>query len=230
MSVGSSGLARAPQQERSRRVVRRLLDAAEAAFAQEGYDRASVRSIAESAGVPKGSVYQFFASKQGLLDAVEADLTLELGQAFDGLATAHQQQLAGDPDLQAMVGHVTGEIVALAARRPAFATMLSGQAVAGPLAAAGARMREACQSQIEAVLDAAEPPPVIGTAQIATVCTEIIRGLLPRIVRADGTTDPVLAPELSFAITAYLTSVKQRSRSPDRRTQPTGSTGEPESS
>ena len=179
--------------------------------------------------MPKGSVYQFFASKQGLLDAVEADLTLELAQAFDGPSTAHRHQLAGDAGLQAMVGHVIGEILELAARRPVFATMFSGQAVAGPLATAGARMREACQSQIEAVLGAAEPPPAIGTAQIATVCTEVIRGLLPRIVHADGTTDPVLAPELTFAITAYLTSVRRRSESPDRSTRPAGSTREPTS-
>ncbi|MEM7275073.1 MAG: TetR/AcrR family transcriptional regulator [Actinomycetota bacterium] len=221
MSVGSSGIARAPQQERSRRVVRRLLDAAEVAFAEEGYDRASVRSIAASAGVPKGSVYQFFTSKEGLLDAVEADLTRELGQAFEGLATAHQELLDGNGSLQTMVGHVIGEILELAARRPVFATLFSGQAAAGPLAAAGARMRDACQSQIEAVMQGAEPPPTIGVTQVATVCTEIIRGLLPRIVDADGTVDPVLGPELSFAVAAYLASVRDRSPAPNPGQRPT---------
>ncbi len=177
--------------------------------------------------MPKGSVYQFFTSKQGLLDAVEADLILELHRAFDGLGAAHRQQLAGTISLQAMVGDVIGEILELAARRPVFAALFSGQAVAGPLAAAGARVRDACQSQIEAVADKAGPPSAIGMEQVAIVCTEIIRGLLPRIVDADGTVDPVLAPELSFAIAAYLASVRERSLSPDRSAQPARGTENP---
>ncbi|MEM9654403.1 MAG: helix-turn-helix domain-containing protein, partial [Actinomycetota bacterium] len=69
MPVDTPGLVRTPQQDRSRRAVRRMLDAAEAAFAQQGYERASVRSIAARAEVPKGSLDQFFRNKEALLDA-----------------------------------------------------------------------------------------------------------------------------------------------------------------
>ncbi len=164
--------------------------------------------------MPKGSVYQFFTSKEGLLEAVEADLILELGQAFDGLTVAHQRPPTGNADLQAIVDDVIREILALAARRHVFATLFSGQAVTGPLAAAGGRVRESCQAQIEAIVGEGEPPPPIEAVHVAIVCTEIVRGLLPRVVDADGTVDPVLASELSFAIAGYLASVKQRSHSP----------------
>ncbi|MEM9042747.1 MAG: hypothetical protein AAGD33_22920 [Actinomycetota bacterium] len=57
----------------------------------------------------------------------------------------------------------------------------------------------------------ADAPSVVGYAQVSLVCAEIARGLLPRIVDEQGEVDRDLAPELSFATTAYLTSVKERS-------------------
>lgn len=218
----TAGLVRAPQQDRSRRAVRKLLDAAEAAFARQGYDRASVRSIASDAGVPKGTLYQFFSSKQAVLDAVEADLIDDVDRIFADLATVN---LGGGVDTEtttpapehtpstavdAMVGHVIGEVIDLASRRPAFRTLFSGLAASGPLADAGGRIREHYRAHTEATLHHADRRSSVGFAQVSTVCTEITRGLLPGIVDERGRIDQELAPELSIAVSAYLTTVKER--------------------
>jgi AcrR family transcriptional regulator len=53
--------------ERSRE---RILEAALALFAREGYERTSVRMIAREAGVSQGLLYNYFEGKEGLLRAL----------------------------------------------------------------------------------------------------------------------------------------------------------------
>jgi AcrR family transcriptional regulator len=47
----------------------RILDAARQRFVRDGYERATVRSIAADAGVDVAMVYYFFGSKEGLINA-----------------------------------------------------------------------------------------------------------------------------------------------------------------
>lgn len=58
---------RAPQQERSRRRVSALLDAAAEEFAEHGFTAATTTGIAARAGVPIGSLYQWFPDKEAIL-------------------------------------------------------------------------------------------------------------------------------------------------------------------
>jgi AcrR family transcriptional regulator len=63
-------IRRTPRQARGRERVETILDAAEALFAEVGYEAATTNAIAARAEVPIGSIYQFFANKQALLAAV----------------------------------------------------------------------------------------------------------------------------------------------------------------
>ncbi|MCX6002345.1 MAG: helix-turn-helix domain containing protein, partial [Chloroflexi bacterium] len=47
-----------------------ILQAAREVFKQNGYAKAHVAEIAQLAGVAKGTVYLYFASKQAMLDAL----------------------------------------------------------------------------------------------------------------------------------------------------------------
>jgi AcrR family transcriptional regulator len=53
-------------QRKGERTRRRILEAARRAFAEVGYERATIRGIAVEAGVDKSSVIQYFGTKQGL--------------------------------------------------------------------------------------------------------------------------------------------------------------------
>lgn len=53
---------------------RQLLDAALRVFARDGFDGASVASIADEAGVAKGSVYLYFDSKEALAAELVRDV------------------------------------------------------------------------------------------------------------------------------------------------------------
>ena len=59
-----------PRQERSRRTMERILDAATRVLAERGYDGASTNRIAAAAGLSNGSLYQYFPNKDAIVVAV----------------------------------------------------------------------------------------------------------------------------------------------------------------
>jgi AcrR family transcriptional regulator len=79
---------KSPRQERSRRTVARILDAAAHIFHEQGYSGATTNDIADEAGVSIGSLYQYFPNKDALLlalahqhiESAAAGLTDLLGQ------------------------------------------------------------------------------------------------------------------------------------------------------
>lgn len=77
-------LRRKPQQARSWARVQRVLEAADHVLATEGYAALTVRRLADEAGVPVGTIYQFFVDKAGVVDALarryigEFDAMIEL--------------------------------------------------------------------------------------------------------------------------------------------------------
>lgn len=68
----SPGLSprRTPSQDRSRRTVERILEAATRVLSERGYDGASTNRIAKAAGVGNGSLYQYFPNKDAIVIAV----------------------------------------------------------------------------------------------------------------------------------------------------------------
>jgi AcrR family transcriptional regulator len=68
--AGQHGLRRVPQQDRSRAMVTRILDAGERALIAHGYDGASTNRIAVAAGISPGSLYQYFPNKDAIVAAV----------------------------------------------------------------------------------------------------------------------------------------------------------------
>jgi AcrR family transcriptional regulator len=63
-----------PLSKRGERTRRRLLEAAEAVFAELGYHDASIVKITEAAGVGQGTFYLYFASKKDVFDELVVDL------------------------------------------------------------------------------------------------------------------------------------------------------------
>jgi AcrR family transcriptional regulator len=79
------------RQERSRRTVERILDAAAHIFHENGYAGATTNDIADEAGVSVGSLYQYFPNKDALLVALTKQhiesTTVGLADLISGLNT-----------------------------------------------------------------------------------------------------------------------------------------------
>lgn len=89
---------RKPSQERSRQAVEALLEATAQVIAERGLAQTTTNHIAARAGVSVGSLYQYFANKDELLEALFDKLLADLGHAVDrGLP------LLLDADLNTMV-------------------------------------------------------------------------------------------------------------------------------
>lgn len=85
-----------PQQARSRQLVASLIEATGHCIASHGLDNTTTPLIAERAGVSVGSLYQYFDSKEELLDALAEKLAGDVGQALMHLpipdnATLHER-------------------------------------------------------------------------------------------------------------------------------------------
>ena len=70
MNESRIGPRKSPSQERSRRTVDRILDAATRIFHEQGYTGATTNDIADEADVSVGSLYQYFPNKDALLVAL----------------------------------------------------------------------------------------------------------------------------------------------------------------
>jgi AcrR family transcriptional regulator len=77
----SSGIRRVPRQARSQAKVALILDTADSILGNEGFESVTSQRIAVDAGIPIGTVYQFFADKNGIVDA----LALRYIAEFDDL-------------------------------------------------------------------------------------------------------------------------------------------------
>jgi AcrR family transcriptional regulator len=68
--------------QRGKRTRQRVLEAAEAVFAEHGYHDASIVKITEAAGVGQGTFYLYFSSKQEVFDELVRDLNRRVRHAM----------------------------------------------------------------------------------------------------------------------------------------------------
>jgi AcrR family transcriptional regulator len=83
---------RVPTQERSKKRVEAMLDAAAALFGELGFDATSIEAIAEKAETSVGSVYQFFPNKRAVFEALAARCLERMREALDALLAAHEDR------------------------------------------------------------------------------------------------------------------------------------------
>lgn len=71
-----------PLTKRGEATRRRLLEAAEAVFAEQGYHEASIVKITERAGIGLGTFYLYFDSKQSIFESLVLDLNQRVRHAM----------------------------------------------------------------------------------------------------------------------------------------------------
>lgn len=88
-----------PLTKRGEATRRRLLEAAEIVFAEQGYHEASIVKITERAGIGLGTFYLYFDSKQSIFEALVIDLNRRvrhsMSEAMAGAASRVEAERAG---------------------------------------------------------------------------------------------------------------------------------------
>ncbi|KUK10884.1 MAG: Transcriptional regulator, TetR family [Clostridia bacterium 41_269] len=62
---------------------RRILDAAAKVFSKKGFHKAKIEEIAKEAGIGKGTIYEYFASKEELFKEMLSSISRKYIKVFD---------------------------------------------------------------------------------------------------------------------------------------------------
>jgi AcrR family transcriptional regulator len=93
-------LRKRPVQARGRERFAAILDSGRAQLSEGGLDRFTLESVAAGAGVPIGSVYQFFPNKHALIAELSAQdskaIAAEIAESSVSLPNANWQELTDD--------------------------------------------------------------------------------------------------------------------------------------
>jgi AcrR family transcriptional regulator len=99
-SSNQSVSRRRPLQERARFKVELILEAATRLIDKDGLEALTTNRIAETAGISIGTLYQYFADKQAIIDKLGQ---LVLREVRDKLRNNLQEQTGRNPDEQARI-------------------------------------------------------------------------------------------------------------------------------
>jgi AcrR family transcriptional regulator len=134
-----------PERARSRSEQRdRILDAARGLFADRGFDEVTMGEVARKAGVARATVFNYFPSKVGIVDAITADV---LGYFHGMLEAGLRDESTPVPTLvRAFFGHMGSGIEAYQRfYRGAFREIVKVQLGLDESSAAGAMRRVALE-------------------------------------------------------------------------------------
>nr|WP_294887060.1 TetR/AcrR family transcriptional regulator [uncultured Limnobacter sp.] len=78
-------MCKIPQQQRSKELVARLVEATAQSIREQGMDKFTTHHVAELAGVSVGSLYQYFDSREDLVEALLNEVTDNLRKGLNAL-------------------------------------------------------------------------------------------------------------------------------------------------
>ncbi len=195
---------RIPQQERGERRVAQLLDAAAQVIAATGYEAATMSAIAERAGAPIGSLYQFFPNKTAIVYA----LRKKFGSDYEDLLIAMEAE-ASALSLQRLVARLLRMSVRFVHDHPAFPALLDAPASTR----SPASLRNTVRMRMARCLSAVRPGIQQKTAlRLATVTLQMIRGLNQLYGEVSAAEWKQIVKEYTVAISAYLEAQTRTSR------------------
>jgi AcrR family transcriptional regulator len=196
------------RQARGERRIAEILDAALALFAEVGYEAASTNRIAARAGISPGSLYQFFANKEAIAEALSSRLAVEMAAAH---AAAFDDVAVADMSLDDLLDRILDPLIAFRVANPGAKTLLTGPDAPAQVAVATRPLQDALLGRVAAVIGARAPGlPVAERERTALVAVQIVRAMTGAITAAAGAERAALVGELKRALKGYLAPLEER--------------------
>jgi AcrR family transcriptional regulator len=193
---------RAPVQERSRRRVEAVLDATERLVVEAGVEALTTRQIADAAGIPVASLYQYFADKEAVLLALaDRDMAEMDRQVLTDLAAVTGRRTL---TVGLLVETAVRAFVTVYERRPAFVEIYLRGRTNTALHAFGREhnVRVATALRDLALASGLARPEF--TVQAAVLAVEIGDRVFQLAYEHDDHGDAALVQEGIVLLTAYL--------------------------
>lgn len=196
-----------PQQERSKARVEKILLTTGELLRDIGYEALSTKQVAARAGLPVGTIYQFFPNKDALVQALVARLQEDVEQLAQELASVEATRLQ---DLGPFIARLVDGIAAIQGRSAGFVCLFAGSPVNSEFEGLVSGLRDSLLQQVERALkDAAPHLTARSLSQTLIIMSEITRGIIAQFDRAEPAERAALIEELKTALTAYV-NVKVR--------------------
>jgi len=190
--------------------VAQILAAADGIVSQEGFEALTVRRIALEAGVPVGSIYQFFPDKAAVVDALAhgyiGEFDAAIARLVDGAEDPADAEAWADP-----VGRLVDEFANLYRSRPGYVALWSGRHLSPELARADDANNLAIATGVRRILVARgilrDGPDLDRHAQVAVrVADALLQFAFADAARGD---EPILQ-ELKTLLRLYLNNLAAR--------------------
>ncbi len=192
------GRRREAQRAETRRLV---LEAAYDLFERRGYDRTTMRAVADAAGVAPGTIFNHFPDKTALLAAAFED---DLGRVID-------EAFATEPPgpLRPRLLHLAERFYSFYARRPALSRVMVGGAI---LAEGGGeeRLQEQAMRFLARVAELAEAASEAGELRDDVTAMEVATAFWSDYfsILVAGLRQPGLAVEAQLALLSRLLDLR----------------------
>jgi AcrR family transcriptional regulator len=196
-----SGLRKLPTQARSRARVEAILKAAGALLGEVGYDGVTTNLIAERAGVPVGSIYQFFETKDDIIAAL-----VERFQArIHKLASEELDAASAAWDRHVFVAKLVDGIAGIQAEANAFVCVFSGSQSHARFDGLARELRATLVGHLDRVF--AEAFPKLAKAERSRMLgawSDITGAMIASLDRSKPGERGKLLEELKTILSAYL--------------------------
>lgn len=194
---------RPPQQERTRKTLGRMLDAAEKLVAERGFDETSIADIARASSSSVGGFYRRFRDKQGLLQALHARFCEEAQATADVALEPSRWADASTDDLGREFAAFLIQIYR--DRGGSFRAFLLASMTDETVRRRTLDLRDHLHRRLAALLagrraELAHPDPARGAAFVI----DLMIGTLSQAVQFQQERDPMLDEELPRLFRTYL--------------------------
>jgi len=187
---------RTPQQARGERRVSELLDATAYVIAAVGYDAATMCAIADRAGAPIGSLYQFFPNKPSIVQALRTQYVQKFEEMWSPLEVE-----AATLDLDGLVRKLIDSTIRFADENPAFLALLDAPSSTRSPAA----IRKVIKERLAACLLACRPRLTEKKAlELATVTLQMLKAMNQLYAEVPPQQKRGVVHEFKVAVLSYL--------------------------
>jgi AcrR family transcriptional regulator len=197
---------RLPKQERSRRLVDAVLEAARLVLTESGSEALTTVNVAQRAGVSVGSLYQYFAGRDALLFAIYEDEVARFQRRFRAWRK-DSSELSPDERVREGIALTLAHYRRLAALEPAFFLANRGEilrALTLERARTSARERargEPQRSRAAARSEAAPAPPDVADFMLSRGIASLLDAALAHAPALLA--DPAFEAELGALASSY---------------------------
>lgn len=193
------------RQERGRQRIDSLLEAAEAVFAEIGFERATTNLIAQRASASPGTLYQFFSDKQAIAETLGRRYAAQLEDICNSSLGPEQAQAP----LFTVVDNIVDTFFAFHRKAPAFYNLFVASTVSPDLRQRLYDLLEMAADKVATLCQARAPDaPKTEMALVARVCVSVWEGVMRLCLQAPSEEERLrVVRELKTVIERYIAPV-----------------------